>query len=61
VEKLSDSSAHARRDGKKRRGRCSEKRRGSPPFRGTGGAPGRQQCAVTAGLMALRTFMARGG
>jgi hypothetical protein len=36
-EKPSGSSAQARREGKKRRGRCGKKRRGSPPFIGAGG------------------------
>jgi hypothetical protein len=47
-EKLSDSSAQARREGKKRRGRCSEERRRSTPFIGARGrhreaAAGQQQ------------------
>jgi hypothetical protein len=54
VEKLGGSGAQARREGKKRRGRSDEKRRGSPPIVGAGGASGRWQRAVTTGLMAFK-------
>jgi hypothetical protein len=36
-EKLNGSSDQARWEGKNRRGRCGEERRGSPPFIGVGG------------------------
>jgi hypothetical protein len=61
VEKVNDGGAQARREGDKRRGRCSEKQRGSPPFIGAGRALGRWQRAVTAGLMAIKPLMAGGG
>jgi hypothetical protein len=54
VEKLSGGGAQARREGKRRRERCSEMRRGSPPFIGVRGAPRRWQWLVTDGLMALK-------
>jgi hypothetical protein len=59
VKELIGRGAHARREGKKRRGRCGEKRRGSHPFIRVGGAPGRQQQVVIAGLMAFKPLMAR--
>jgi hypothetical protein len=61
AEKLGGGGAQAQREGKKRRGRCGEKWRESPPFIGAGGAPGRWQQSVTAGLMAFRSLMAGGG
>jgi hypothetical protein len=61
VEKLDSRGAQARREGKKSTGRCGEKRRGSPPFIRVAGAPGRWQRVVTAGLMAFKPLMARGG
>jgi hypothetical protein len=38
VENLGGGCAQAQREGKKMRGRCGEKQRGSPPFLGVGGS-----------------------